>query len=381
MIGGNLLSEGGFGCVFRPEIDCQGKTLENTKYVSKIQINNKSAKKEIHIGKKIQKINGYKNRYTPVLKSCFINISEIETRDKNKCSLFKRESENKFILLKILYIEGDNFLNYIIQQKNSKQILNNLINGYNHLLKSLQLLIENNIIHFDIKGNNILFNAKMNLPIIIDFGLSIDTDELNIKNLKNYFYIYSPDYYIWSLEIHYICFLVKKERIPNIIELTEMVNTYVSKNTALQNFSNEFIDKFRNICMKQMLDYNKLSIDESLKYLLKFWKTWDNYSLSILYLKAIYYLNIGGYNNNNFINFFCEILLKNIHPNPLYRLSINETIKSFNGFLLDNDINKKATFDDLNKLFLENRDEVSVKIEQDKKITALITKKIEVFRV
>ena len=99
-----------------------------------------------------------------------MNISELETDDKNKCTLFKRDTDNKFILLKILYIEGDNFLNFLIKQKNSKHILNNIINGYNHLLKSLQLLVENEIIHYDIKGDNILFNSKMQLPMIIDFG-------------------------------------------------------------------------------------------------------------------------------------------------------------------------------------------------------------------
>ena len=381
MIGGTLLSEGGFGCIFRPEIDCDGKTIENSEYVSKIQIYDKNAIKEIEIGKILQKIKGYKNRYVPVLKSCFVNISELETDDKNKCTLFKRDTDNKFILLKILYIEGDNFLNFLIKQKNSKHILNNIINGYNHLLKSLQLLVENEIIHYDIKGDNILFNSKMQLPMIIDFGLSINIKSLNRKYLSRYFYVYAPDYYIWSLEIHYLCFLIKKNRIPNIIELTSMVELYIKNIVPLKNFSNKFIEKFQNICMKQVLEYNKLSIDDAIKLLLSFWKTWDNYSLSILYLKSIFYLNINGYSNNKFIVFLSEILLKNIHPNPNYRMSINETIKSFNGFLLDNDINKKLTFDNLNDLFFKNRDEISIKIERDQKNNRLITKKIENFRV
>ena len=38
MIGGDLLSEGGYGCIFRPEIDCEGNIVENSEYVSKFQI-------------------------------------------------------------------------------------------------------------------------------------------------------------------------------------------------------------------------------------------------------------------------------------------------------------------------------------------------------
>jgi len=45
MIGGELVSEGGYGCIFRPEINCSGKTVEDSKHISKIQVYDKSAKK------------------------------------------------------------------------------------------------------------------------------------------------------------------------------------------------------------------------------------------------------------------------------------------------------------------------------------------------
>ena len=37
MKGGGLLAEGGYGCVFSPGINCNGKTMVSKKYVSKIQ--------------------------------------------------------------------------------------------------------------------------------------------------------------------------------------------------------------------------------------------------------------------------------------------------------------------------------------------------------
>ena len=63
---------------------------------------------------------------------------------------------------------------------------------------------ENGIVHFDIKGDNILFNYDSEQPIIIDFGLSMDVTKLEIKAdiLKKYFYIYAPDYYVWPLEVY-----------------------------------------------------------------------------------------------------------------------------------------------------------------------------------
>ena len=45
MKGGKLLAEGGYGCVFLPGINCDGTNMTSKKYVSKIQKNDKSAKK------------------------------------------------------------------------------------------------------------------------------------------------------------------------------------------------------------------------------------------------------------------------------------------------------------------------------------------------
>ena len=42
-------------------------------------------------------------------------------------------------------------------------------------------LREKNIIHYDLKGSNILYSEKKKIPLIIDFGLSINMN--NIDNL------------------------------------------------------------------------------------------------------------------------------------------------------------------------------------------------------
>ena len=52
MIGGKMLASGGYGCVFSPAIDCDGTSLESKKYVSKVQVNNKYAKRSLYSYKK-----------------------------------------------------------------------------------------------------------------------------------------------------------------------------------------------------------------------------------------------------------------------------------------------------------------------------------------
>ena len=40
-----MLASGGYGCVFSPAIDCDGTSLTSKKYVSKVQVYNKYAKR------------------------------------------------------------------------------------------------------------------------------------------------------------------------------------------------------------------------------------------------------------------------------------------------------------------------------------------------
>ena len=123
-----------------------------------------------------------------------------------------------------------------------------------------------------------------------------------------------------------------------------------------------------------------MKYDKSIKKILSYWDTWDNYSLSVLYLKIIYYLNPGGYITNTFLSFFTEILLINISPNPVKRFNIADTIHSFNKFLIDKDINKKNTFVDMVKLVKNNKEDISIRIERDQKNNKLLTRKLDKYR-
>ena len=69
-------------------------------------------------------------------------------------------------------------------------------------------------------------------------------------------------------------------------------------------------------------------------------KTWDNYALSVMYLKAFRYLFSEGFHRNPMIIHFSQILLLNISPDSDKRLSIDETKKKFNDiFYIDGNVN------------------------------------------
>ena len=76
----NFLAEGGYGCLFSPYISCKGKSTNNYKYISKIQIRNFYSENEIRIGKQIIKSLPiiYKNFFVPSVYHCNINIKNFE---------------------------------------------------------------------------------------------------------------------------------------------------------------------------------------------------------------------------------------------------------------------------------------------------------------
>ena len=368
MKGGKLLAEGGYGCVFLPGINCDGSTMTTKKYVSKIQSYNKSAENEIKIGKAIQEINGYHNHFAPIVKHCEIDIGKIKDDEKKKCSILTKKKSSKFILMKLPYIDGIDFIDYMIEYKNSTQIVRNLINSYNHMLRSLSMLIGKKIVHYDLKGTNILFDMVKQVPLLIDFGLSINLKNITMNNIKQYFYVYAPEYYVWSLEIHYLCYILNNEKNPSKKTLKDLAKKFVKNNKGLiKNFSPEFLKKYQNKCEKQLNIYNDLEYTERVEKILNYWATYDNYALSIMYLKFINYINVDGFSNNPFIIFFSKLLLQNIDPNPENRLTILQTIHTFNGFLYKRNINNSITFEALAEDFVDNRDEISQALKISKK--------------
>ena len=79
--------------------------------------------------------------------------------------------------------------------------------------------------------------------------------------------------------------------------------------------------------------------NETIAMLIGMYKTWDNYALSVMYLKSFKYLFSEGFHRNPMIIHFSQILLLNISPDFYKRLSVEETKKKFNDiFYIDGDV-------------------------------------------
>lgn len=334
-----LIGQGGFGCIYYPGFTCNGETSKNKNLVSKLQVDDNDSKNEVKMGKFVMKIKNYRQFFSPIVKACQVNLNAIDKKNIGQCDVVDKHSDSKFILSYNRYINGSHLDKYIDGFKKDLFVIA-IINTYYYLINSLQILNKNDIIHFDIKGDNILHDS---VPIIIDFGLSIKISDITVSNLlglRQYFYTYATDYYIWTPEIHFISYIVlhnvSDEALFNLDTLTIVLNDIVNNNRILTFFSNEFKILYRKSLynfMKQFINKSNIFV---IRELIKYNNTWDMYSLSILYLKVIYKRSERDYGerdrdhdstNKSISNILSQLFLLNINPDPRKRLSFEATKK------------------------------------------------------
>jgi hypothetical protein len=302
-----LLNQGTYGCIFYPGIACSGK-MERKQYVTKVQKKKDTSENELKIGNYIKKIKFYGMYFAPILKSCPISIAKIEQEEIKKCELFdeqdleKRDNKNQenqeFISNKIRYV-GENTL--------QKHLMNHLysdiytffphfLETHIYLTNSIDKLVKINVLHYDIKENNIIYDSKNHVPIIVDFGLSFNIKELTQKtNFEKNFYTYYDKYSPWCLEIILISFIISENRedwdtrhVP-IENINEAIDSFFLNNEVMIILSRQmditpYIKQWKIYIRKYI---HKTGM-EFIKELLKYWNTWDHYGISVMYLFMLY---------------------------------------------------------------------------------------------
>ena len=208
-----LVNQGGHGCIFRPELNCN-EEIGDIHYASKIQTNTDNIKNELNISNIIKNIPNYAFCFAPLLESCSISISKIDKEEQDKCEILYNDPQidGKYISTKIRYIGDINIEDYFLSLPENENIITKKIyNTYYYLLKSLEKLSQTGIIHYDIKEKNIMYDINNHSPIIIDFGLSFIANNLPLEQQGDAFY--TDDFYpYWCIDIVILSYVTQKVR-------------------------------------------------------------------------------------------------------------------------------------------------------------------------
>ena len=319
-----LLNQGTYGCVYHPGLDCNEKP-QDKKYVTKIHsASEKTTMNEIAVSKKIRdKIKDYELYFAPVLENCNVNLAEVEREDVEKCEFIESDikdfqNANRdldefsghlvhlpkdppliYMSTKIKYIKGKSLykhINKLITKISKDKLYSEISFLYKTLCLNIDKLTQIKVVHYDLKENNIIVSKK-GIPVVIDFGISIDMEKLDRNNLKNAFYVYSTDYDPWCIEIVLINYIVH-EQTPDMRTNTIQIMKIFDEVMAHNKFENvdylkDALSEYRIHFKKQIADkYNGKKNKELLDYLLTTYDRWDIYAMTIMFIEMLSRTNI-----------------------------------------------------------------------------------------
>jgi hypothetical protein len=398
----HIINQGSYGCIFKPGFDCRGHTLRKN-YISKLQIKNDVSIKESIIGERVRKIPKYRDYFSPIESTCEVTLGKIKNDDIEKCEPIQKARKQSigYESAKMLYIGKDTledfFFNKIIKRHGIKIIdLKTIINTHIHLLDGFQLLGENNIIHLDVKENNIIMN-RLGIPIIIDFGLSVEIDKieksieesnpLSLDELieqydkRGVFFSYGPEYNPWCIDICILTFmfneintdktpfswkdsLITKEQIEKIVK-----DFYYNENRDKHNNIKQLLTETPNY-MKIQFEYLENWIGKQWKYLfeelMKYKYTWDNYAVAVMYIGILKDLNLWDLPIMQKYNIFLNTVLTSL---PNNRVTIDKTKEIIISYFMN--MNKKSVRKTKNKISIITSDDKD-NIQNNMKITKIM---------
>jgi hypothetical protein len=302
------------------------------KIINKLVKNDFFVSNELTNIKKIEQIKDYKKYYYICENTSELLISEIdENVNYLKCSN-KNTSLDNSLLLKYEEKELINLKNYLKSSLSSPRIyILNLINIYQKLLKSINLLNNNQIVHNFINLDSVKINSLE--PIMTNFSFSIDVSK-ELIGIKHFLIEYDPTYIEWPLEFHVLSFMTtnKLNSLSNY-NIENIINNVIDNQYILKTFGENFVSSYKIDAFDYFKKYVNWNYDDILKDIFNFYKTWDNYALSIMYLRILIDLHRSIQNKNKFIILFMKLLVYNINSNPSKRLSIDLTLNKFESIL------------------------------------------------
>jgi len=300
-----FVSQGTYGCIYRPGLQCNGKPYNKENFITKVQRNLTVSLQEEKISALVVKIPHFSKYFAPILKPpCQVELASIQEGEIEKCDFIKKKTDTKWKINTLRYVGKQTLIDHVlhIYLKQNKNFLFKFLETQLHLLNGFSKLQKAGVIHNDVKDNNIICDSN-GTPIIIDFGLSVVLTTATQENSRQLFFNYDPDYYPWVIDFQISAF--GSTRLPSTVDrwfespvTSEQINTVITDivnlNVGLQSFFTETERQQYGWTMRTFFTkYVGTKWGTMINELMTFSKSWDNYSLAMTYLCILYDLKIS----------------------------------------------------------------------------------------
>lgn len=346
-----LLGQGAYGCAFYPEINCKTHHIDAQSrgaFLSKIQYADESLDREMFVGKLIvQKLpQTYRNHFAPIVESCPVALSQLKQNKIRQCDVLTRYATKKqnIVSSKIPFVGKQTMIKYFdalfkpeacqnqcktgqcdsCKTAATKVYLKQVLGTYRYLISSFDKLDRVvGAVHLDVKNDNIIYDEKNAVPIVIDFGMSYPIAPLMLPEYLKFPYpfgIQSFSYAPWCIEVSLMARVARDLKRANRSKnqhggyLDEALLKSVVPPTLVSVYQSECANFVKNIFTKysssfisptEMADFtNQLqqwiatlaqnkTFESLWTALVNTHSTWDLYSLAMTYLRELHNNDVG----------------------------------------------------------------------------------------
>ena len=291
-----LVNQGTYGCIYKPSFLCDGNTIKEEDYITKIQTKDDISEQEEVLGNKIKELRNASEYFAGIINTCPIELSKIEDNELKKCEFIEKQTSNEtpqeYIASTIKYVGKQDMMDYFMERVNKpQQYVMSLFHIHFHLLKALSQLQEANIIHYDLKSNNIMVHDVKKTPIMIDFGISFE-GESKPEDATNAFYVYGPNYSPWCVDIHLISYAFHKIKSEKPLQeqvaeeqIQQVIKDYMDNNSAVDTLTNTEKTEMQKAWTEYLSSYIGQPWENLYDALWNARWSWDNYAIALIMLK------------------------------------------------------------------------------------------------
>ena len=280
---------------------------------------------EYTICNKLTQIPFYFNYYNIIVDTDFIEFGQLNE------TVFQTGTDNYEQILVFEYNSNEKYItlnDFLFGCVTPKQFILHVLETYSFLLNSLIKLNDINICFFNLTYENIVFDKfnHSDKPLLQNFTTSLYISHLNESYITNII-TNTTNYTNKPLEIHVLFYLINNNlNTLSYSFIEEITDIFMENLSVLTLFSQSYREKYKEGCITTLKKYINKPKSDIIDDILETHSTWDNYSLSIIYLHIIGNILRVFSLNETFISKFIIELSKNIDPEPSKREGLKDTM-------------------------------------------------------
>lgn len=351
-----LLGQGTYGCVYKPSFPCDPDIASYKNKLSKLMLT-KDALKEIEEYTLIERADRNTKYYTGNPIYCKIKKTPQVERAIKKCNLTRKKTIGQVINEHSLLVIGDGgddlekWVKKVVKSKNAQQEITDFWKEMKRLFDGLILFKKYNLVHHDLKPQNIVFKKDTKRANFIDFGLmrSIKSEAAKCREVAS---CKGSSHWNYPTEV---IFMNKKEfnilAKQNVYDRNVIYQQYV--NTIVNNENIKFANAF-NIMVSYI--FKKENDADRIRFIHKYMSEWKDLLMSIQPNKYELFLNetIYGFDTFGFgislmyilirvqpfmnpmtVDKLKNLFFKMITPNIFTRITIEDAAIEYETILAD----------------------------------------------